>query len=81
VAKAYKLTESEVPERRTQNVYTNIVADFSAQGPEPMQITTAGLKPATLRPGLRRAVKGKEAQGVRLAQRGEETHLLRQATK
>ena len=78
MAKTYKLTASGVPERRTQSLYTDIVADFIAQGAEFMQITIEGMKPATLRAGLRRALKGKEAEGVRLAQGGEETYLVRQ---
>ena len=59
----------------TLDVYAGIVADFVAQGTESMQITMEGMKPATLRAGLRRALKGKEAEGVKLAQRGEETYL------
>ena len=81
MAKDYKLTESEVPERRTQSLYAEIVADFIAQGTESMQVTIEGMKPATLRAGLRRALKGKEAEGVKLAQRGEETYLQRQETE
>ena len=30
-----------------------------------------------MRAGLRQALKGKEAEGVKLAQRGEETYLAR----
>jgi len=44
-----------------------------------MQITIEGMKPATLRAGLRRALKGKENEGAKLAQRGNETYLVRQA--
>lgn len=55
------------------------VADFLAQGKESMQITIEGMKPATLRAGLRRALKGKENEGAKLAQRGNETYLVRQA--
>ena len=80
MAKSYKLTESQIPERHTASVYADIVADFIAQGAESMQVTIEGMKPATLRAGLRRALKGKEADGVRLAQRGEETFLIREAT-
>jgi hypothetical protein len=79
MAKSYKLTESDVPERRTQSLYADIVADFIAQGTESMQVNVEGMKPATLRAGLRRALKGNE--DVKLAQRGEETCLVRQATK
>jgi hypothetical protein len=39
-----------------------------------MEIAIEGMKPATLRAGLRRALKGKE--DVKLAQRGEETYLV-----
>jgi hypothetical protein len=76
MAKSYKLIESDVPERRTQSLYTDIVADFIAQGAEFMQITIERMKPATLRAGLRRAPKGNE--DVKMAQRGEETYLVRQ---
>ena len=79
MAKPYKLTEGNVPERHTTSVYADIVADFVAQGTESMQITMEGMKPATLRAGLRRALKGKE--GVRLAQRGERTYLARPHTR
>jgi hypothetical protein len=78
MAEPYKLTESEVPERYSQRVYVDIVADFLAQGAESMQVGIEGMKPATLRAGLRRALKSKEAEGVKLAQRGEETYLARQ---
>jgi hypothetical protein len=77
LAKSYKLTESDVPERRTQSLYADIVADFIAQGAESMQVAIEGMKPATLRAGLRRALKGKDSEGVKLAQRGEETYLVR----
>ena len=75
MAKTYELTVSDAPARSTQSLYADIVADFIAQGTQSMQITIEGMKPATLRAGLRRALKGKE--GVRLAQRGEETYLVR----
>ena len=78
MAKTYKLTESDVPERHAQSLYADIVADFIAQGAESMQITIEGMKPATLRAGLRRALKGKEGEGVKMTQRGEETYLVRQ---
>jgi hypothetical protein len=39
-----------------------------------MQVNIQGMKPATLRAGLRRALKGNE--GVKLVQRGEETYLV-----
>jgi hypothetical protein len=78
MAKSYKLTESQIPERRTQSLYADIIADFLVQGTESMQVTIEGTKPATLRAGLRRALKGKKAEGVKLAQRGEETYLVRQ---
>jgi hypothetical protein len=81
VAKTYKLTESQIPERRSQSLYADVIADFVAEGAESMQVTIEGMKPATLRAGLRRALKGKEAEGVRLAQRGEETYLVRRTTE
>jgi hypothetical protein len=79
MAKSYKLTESQVPERRTQSFYGDIVADFLVKGMESMQVTVEGMKPSTLRAGLRRALK--DNVEVTLAQRGEETFLVRQATK
>ncbi len=79
MAKTYKLTESQIPERRSQSLYADIIADFIAQGAESMQVTIEGMKPATLRAGLRRALKGNE--DVKMAQRGEETFLLRQKTE
>lgn len=77
MAKSYKLTESEIPERRSQRLYADIVADFIVQGAESMLVNIEGMKPATLRAGLRRALKGRE--DVRMAQRGEETYLLRES--
>jgi len=43
-----------------------------------MQVSIDGMKPATLRAGLRRALKGSEV--VKMAQRGEETFLVCGAT-
>ena len=40
-----------------------------------MQVSMEGMKPAILRAGLRRALRGNE--GVKLAQRGEEAFLIR----
>jgi hypothetical protein len=45
MAKSYKLTESNVPERRTSSLYADIVADFMAQGAESMQVTIEGRSP------------------------------------
>ena len=81
MTKSYKLTDSDVPERRTQNLCADIVADLLAQRTESMQITIEGMKPATLRAGLRRALKGLGSEDVRLAQRGEKTYLVRSLTK
>ncbi|MCE5253316.1 MAG: hypothetical protein LLG45_03750 [Actinomycetia bacterium] len=75
MAKNYKLTESQIPERCTQSLYAGIIADFIAQGTDTTQVTVEGMKPATLRAGLRRALRGNE--DVKLAQRGEETFLVR----
>lgn len=75
MAKSYKLTESQIPERRSQSLYADIVADFIAQGVETMRVTIEGMKPATVRAGLRRALKGNG--DVKMAQRGEETYLVR----
>ena len=79
MTKTYKLTESEIPEQRSQSVYGDIIVDFLAKGVESMQVTVEGMKPATLRAGLRRALKGSE--NVKLAQRGEETFLVRLAAE
>lgn len=46
-------------------------ADFVAQNAESMQVTIEGMKSATLRAGLPRALKGNE--DVKMAQGGEET--------
>lgn len=76
MAKTYKFTPADLPPlRRGKGIYADIVADFIAQGTEVMQVTVEGVKPATLQAGLRRALKGKE--DVKLAQRGEETFLVR----
>lgn len=76
MAKTYELIEGDVPERRATSQYADIVADFLAQGTESMKVTIEGMKPATLRAGLRRALRHNE--GVKMAQRGEETYLVRQ---
>ena len=81
MAKTYKLTAGDVPERRSQSLYADVIADFIAQGAESMRVTIEGMKTATLRAGLRRALKGKEGEGVKMAQRGEETYLVRQAAE
>lgn len=80
MGKTYKLTESRIPERRSQSLYADIVTDFIARGADALRVTIEGMKPATLRAGLRRALKGKEGEGVKLAQRGEETYLVRCTT-
>ena len=77
MAKSYKLTESQIPERRSQSLYDGIISDFIAQGAGTVQVNIEGMKPAMLRAGLRRSLKGKEDAGVRLAQRGEDTYLVR----
>lgn len=45
MAKPYKLSESEIPTRRTNSLYADIVADFIAQGTASMQVTIEGMKP------------------------------------
>jgi hypothetical protein len=65
----------QIPERRTQSLYADIIADFAAQGTESIQVAIEGMNPATLRAVLRRAVKGNE--DVKMAQRGEHTCLAR----
>jgi hypothetical protein len=79
MAKSYKLTESQIPERRSQSLYGDIIGDFLAKGTESMQVTVEGMNPSTLRAGLRRALKGNGE--VRLAQRAEATFLVRLAAK
>jgi len=77
MAKSYKFTPAELPPlRRGKGVYAEIVVDFIAQGTESMQVNIEGMKPATLRAGLRRALK--DNQEVKMAQRGEETYLVRE---
>jgi len=44
--------------------------------PPPMQITIESVKPEALRTGPRPAPKGRETEGVKLAQRGEKTYLV-----
>ncbi len=76
MTKTYKFTPAELPPlRRGRGVYEEIVTDFIAQGAETMQVTIEGMKPATLRAGLRRALK--DNAEVKMAQRGEETYLVR----
>ena len=77
MAKNYKLTESQIPERRTQSLYADIIADFVAKNVESMEVTVEGMKPATLRAGLRRTLK--DNVEVRLAQRAEATYLVLRA--
>jgi len=81
MAKTYKLTESRIPERRGQSLYADIVADFMAQGAESMQVSIEGMNPATLRAGLRRTLKSNEGVGVKMAQRGKETYLMREVKR
>jgi hypothetical protein len=38
MAETYNLTESQIPERRSQSLYADIVADFLVQGAESMQV-------------------------------------------
>jgi hypothetical protein len=54
----------------------DIATDFIAQGTDSMKVTIEGMKRATLRAGLRRALKSNE--DVKMAQRGEDTFLVRQ---
>lgn len=77
VGKSYKLNESQIPERRSQSVYSDIIADFVAQGVDTVRVDIEGMKSATLRAGLRRALRSRE--DMKLAQGGEETFLVRQA--
>ena len=77
MAKPYKFTPSDVPARRTNSLYADIVSDFLAQDAESMEVSLDGVKPATLRSGLRTALKSCEGQGVRLVQRGEATYLVK----
>jgi hypothetical protein len=77
MAKPYNLSEREIPSRQANILYADVVADFVAQGAESMQVTIEGVKPATLRPGLRAALKNREGQDVKLVQRGEATYLVK----
>jgi hypothetical protein len=45
MAKTYKLTQSDVPERQASSVYADIVADFLEQGTESMEVLMEGVKP------------------------------------
>ncbi|MBN1321479.1 MAG: hypothetical protein JXA87_11655, partial [Thermoleophilia bacterium] len=74
-AKGRLRSDSQIPERRTQSLYADIISDFVAKGTDTVQVTIEGMKPATLRAGLRRALKGNKE--VKMAQRGEETYLVR----
>jgi hypothetical protein len=57
MAKAYKFTPADVPPlHHGKSLYADIVTDFVAQGTESMQVNIEGMKPATLRAGLRRPV-------------------------
>lgn len=79
---AYKFTPAEVPPRsKGTGVYAEIVADFMAQGAESMRVELDGVKPTTLRSGLRSAIKSEGADQVRLVQRGDETFLVREVTE
>lgn len=40
-----------------------------------------GVKPETLRAGLRTAIKRREGQDIKLVQMGEKTYLVRHSTK
>lgn len=78
MSKAYKFTPAELPPlHRGKGVYADVISDFVATGAESMQVSIEGMKPATLRAGLRRALKGNEE--VKMAQRGEETYLVRRS--
>ena len=62
---------------RSTSVYVEIVNDFIAHKAESMQVAVEGVKPATLRAGLRTAIKRMVADEVRIVQRGEETFLVK----
>lgn len=67
--------ERTAPETRKQSVYEEIIARFIAQGVRSAQVSVESINTATLRAGLRRELK--DVDGVRLAQRGAETYLIR----
>lgn len=78
MAKTYKFTPADVPAaRRGTSQYSQIIADFIAQEAESMLVELEGVKPTTLRSGLRSAIKTEGADQVRLVQRGEETFLAK----
>lgn len=78
MAKGYKFTPADIPPlKHSRATYERIIADFVAQGGKSIQVAVEGMKPATLRAGLRRALEGNE--DVKIAQRGEETYLVRRS--
>ena len=80
MVKPYKFTPADVPPRsKGTGVYAEIVANFMAREAESMCVELDGVKPATLRSGLRSAIKTEGASQVRLVQRGEETFLVTKA--
>jgi hypothetical protein len=69
MAKSYEFTPVDVPPLRPgKGIYSEIIADFIAQGAESMQVSVEGMKSAALRAGPRRALKSNE--DVKLTQRG-----------
>lgn len=78
-ANGCQLTPSEILKRRNQSPYADIVAESIAQGAETMQVSIEGMKPATPRAGLGGAPKGNE--NVELAQRAQETYLVKAPKK
>jgi hypothetical protein len=59
MARPYKFTPSDVPARRTNSLYADNASDFLAQGAESMEVSLEGVRPETLRAGLRTAIKGR----------------------
>ncbi len=81
MAKTFKFIPADIPpSRRGGSVYSEIVAEFLAQGAKSMQVQLDGVKPATLRAGLRTAIKNGAAKDVQLVQRGEVTFLVAKAS-
>ena len=47
---------------RPQSLYADIITDFITLGAESTQVTIEGMKPATLRAGLRRAQRNRRRE-------------------
>ncbi len=75
---SYRLVSSHVPPSTRSSFYLSIVRDFREMDEESVLVADTGKKPMTLWQGLRKAVEAEGAEDVRVAQRGEETYLVRE---